>query len=264
MALKELDADPALRDDPSLKDINDVVTLAKTYRDTKAFVGSSLRPPGPNASEAEKQDFYAKLATHAPHLVPLKDGDAEAEKVLWGKLGRPADPKNYAFKVPDGVDLNLDMLREAAVAGGLTQKQFEQLAAKTVTNIQAGSAKHATDLATLKTEWATAYESKLRDAAAVATKLGQPETVVAAILAGKLSVSSLKGWDAVAVALGKEEGQGAGIPGNGSARGGMTREEATKQFQEIQRNQAYYSSSAPEHDQLVKEGLRLQGLLNPG
>jgi len=46
---------PELRDDPSLKDINDVATLAKTYKDTKAFVGSSIRPPGPDASPEAKK-----------------------------------------------------------------------------------------------------------------------------------------------------------------------------------------------------------------
>lgn len=262
MALKELDADPALRDDPSLKDIPDVVTLAKTYRDTKAHVGSSIRPPGPNASDAEKQEFYAKLTTHAPHLVPVKDGDPEAEKALWNKLGRPADRKGYDYKVPDGVELNMEALRDAAEAAGLTKGQFEKMAAKTVVLVQAGATKQAADIAGLKTEWATAYDTKLRDAAAVATKLGQPETVVAAILGGKLSVAALKSWDAVAQAVGKEEGQNGGIRTDG--RGGMTREEAQRQFNEIQRNEAYFKASHPQHDELVKRAAELMTLLNPG
>lgn len=263
MALKELDAVPELRDDPSLKDFNDVQALARGFKETKAYVGGALRPPGPNASDAEKADFYAKLQTHAPHLVPVKDGDAEAEKALWGKLGRPAKRDEYAYKPPDGVDLNIEGLRDAAEAAGLTKKQFEALAKRTVDGIVATSGKQREELTALRTEWATAYDTKLRNAAAVAAQMGESEAVVGAIIAGKLSVSALKRWDAIATAIGKEEPQNGGIP-PANQRGGMTRDEAERQFKEIQRNPGYFNVHAPEHEQLVKEGARLMGILNPG
>jgi hypothetical protein len=137
MPLKELDAVPELRDDPSLKDFNDVATLAKSYKETKAFVGSSIRPPGPDASPEARKEFYEKLVKHAPDLVPLRDGDAEAEKVVWGKLGRPSKREEYEFKTPDGVDINVEALRDAAEAAGMTKAQFTKLAEKAVAGAQA-------------------------------------------------------------------------------------------------------------------------------
>jgi hypothetical protein len=206
MPLKELDAVPELRDDPSLKDFNDVATLAKSHKETKAFVGSSIRPPGPDASPEARKEFYEKLVKHAPELVPLRDGDAEAEKVVWGKLGRPEKREDYAFKVPDGVDINLEGLRDAAEAGGLTKAQFTKLAEKAVLGAQAQALSTQKDREALRTEWGAAYETKLKNAAAVAQKMGQPEAVVGAIMAGKLSSGALKTWDAIAVA----------VPGEGS------------------------------------------------
>jgi hypothetical protein len=47
MPIKELPED--LQNDPALKDFNDLPSLAKSFKETKAFVGSSIRPPGPDA-----------------------------------------------------------------------------------------------------------------------------------------------------------------------------------------------------------------------
>lgn len=263
MPLKELDSTPELRDDPAIKDFNDLPSFVKSFKETKAFVGSSLRPPGPNASDADKADFYAKLATHAPHLVPVKDGDAEAEKALWSKLGRPAKRDDYAFKAPDGVDLNLEGLRDAAEAAGLTKKQFEAMASRTVQGMTAATAKQNEGITALKTEWATAYDTKLRNAAAVAAQMGENEVVVGAIIAGRMSPDALRRWDKIATAIGKEEGQNGGIP-RPDAKGGMTRDEAMRQFKEIQRQPGYFKESSPDHEQLVKDAIRLQTILNAG
>jgi hypothetical protein len=204
MPLKELDANPELRDDPSLKDFNDLPTLIKSYKEQRAFIGASIRPPGPDASPEARKEFYEKLVKHAPDLVPLREGDAEAEKVVWGKLGRPTKREEYAFKPPDGVDINLEALRDAAETAGLTKAQFTKLAEKTAVGAQRQALETQKDRDALRTEWGTAYETKLKNAAAVAQRMGQPEAVVGAIMAGKVPSAALKTWDAIASAVGKE------------------------------------------------------------
>jgi hypothetical protein len=179
MPLKELDAAPELRDDPSLKDFNDLPALAKSYKEQKAFIGNSIRPPGPDASPEARKEFYEKLQKHAPDLVPFRDGDAEAEKVVWGRLGRPDKREAYEFKVPDGVDINIEALRDAAEAGGMTKGQFTKLAEKAVAGAQQAALATSKDREALRTEWGAAYETKLKNAAAVAQRLGQSEAVVA-------------------------------------------------------------------------------------
>lgn len=264
MPIKELDATPELRDNPSLKDFNDLPTLAKSFIETKAFVGSSIRPPGPDASPEAKKEFYEKLQKHAPDLVPLREGDAEAEKLVWGKLGRPGKRDEYVFKAPDGVELDIEALRDAAEAGGLTKKQFEALATKTAAGAQARALATQKDRDALKTEWGTAYETKLKNAAALAQKAGLPEAVVGAIMAGKLNSSQLKTWDFLATAIGAEGSEMARQGRNGSGSETLTRAETEARFKEVQRHPAYMNASHPEHETYVQKGIELMKVLHPG
>lgn len=262
MPLKELDAVPELRDDPSLKDFNDVATLAKSHRETKAFVGSSIRPPGPDATPEARKEFYDKLTKHAPDLVPLREGDADAENLVWGKLGRPAKREEYAFKPPDGVDINIEALRTAAETAGLTKGQFAKWAEAVVKDVQAQALTTQKDREGLRTEWGAAYETKLKNAAAVAQKMGQPEAVVGAIMAGKLPSAALKTWDAIAVAV-PGEGHGPANQPGGGGQGVLTPAEAEARFREIQAHPAYFNRSHPEHEVMVSKGSALMKQLHP-
>lgn len=262
MPLKELDAVPELRDDPSLKDFNDLPTLAKSYRETKAFVGASIRPPGPDAAPEVKKEFYEKLQKHAPHLVPLDEKDEAAMNLVWGKLGRPTKPEEYVFQPPAGVNINLDALREVAVAVGATKAQFEKMAARVVAAAQNETVASQKSAEALRAEWGAAYETKLKAAAATAQKLGQPPEVVGNIMAGKLSATTLKTWDAIASAVGTE---GKGPMGQVGGGGGevLTPAEATARFREIQAHPAYFDKRHPEHDTYVEKGFALQKMLHP-
>lgn len=261
MALKELDSVPELRDDASLKDFSDVPALAKSYRETKAFVGSSIRPPGPDASPEVRKEFYEKLSKHAPDLVPIREGDAEAEKLVWNKLGRPDKREAYEFKAPDGVDINLEALRDAAVTAGLTKAQFTKLAEATAKGAQSQALQASKDRDALRAEWGAAYETKLKAAASVAQKMGQPEAVVGAIMAGKLPAGALKTWATIAAAV---PGEG-GVPGSNGSGGGnaLTPDEAEARFKEVQNHPAYFNRNHPEHDVYVRRGFELQKMLHP-
>jgi hypothetical protein len=259
MPLKELDATPELRDDPSLKDFNDLPSLAKSYKEQKAFVGSSIRPPGPDASPEARKEFYDKLVKHAPDLVPLREGDVEAENLVWGKLGRPQKPEEYEYKPPDGVELDIEGLRSAAVEAGLTKAQFKKLAGATAAGAQRLSGEQQKDRDALKVEWGNAYEQKLQGAAAAAKQFKQSDALVGAIMAGKVSSGALKTWDAIAKAVGGETklptGQGGG--------GALTPAEANARFIEVQNHPAYTNKNHPEHDAYVQKGLKLMEQLHP-
>lgn len=258
MALKELDSTPELRDDPSLKDFNDVTSLAKSLIETKKYVGSSIRPPGPDASPEAKADFYKKLQTHAPDLVPLKEGDAEAEKLVWGKLGRPADKAGYDFKPPDGVAIDLDALKERAVEGGWTKAQFQKAATREVADAQKRSDATKADRDALKTKWGNAYEAKLQNAAAAASKLNVPKEVVAVILKGEVPSASLEMWDSIGTAIGKESK----IPG-GAPQTPLTPVELDARFTEIQAHPAYFNKNHPEHEAYVRKAQEVAKQLAP-
>lgn len=260
MPLKELEKNPALMNDPSLATFDTVEKLAENYLTTKAYAGTALRPPGEGASEQERQDFYAKVQKHAPHLVPLKDGDPVAEKTLWSKLGRPEKPEEYAAVVPDGLDISVEQLRSAAFEAGMTKAQFGKWVAKAVTNAQARAAATLGEMQALRTEWGAAFDQKLQAAATAATKFGVDQETVAGILAGKVSPGAIRRWAAIGAAVPGERNQ---LDPPGGNPGALTREEAQRQFAEIQRNPAYFKAQDPDHDRLVARANVLMKMLHP-
>ena len=253
-----------LRADPALKDIKDVGALAKSFVDTKAFVGQSIRPPGPDAGAEAKKDFYAKLQKHAPDLVPLSD-DPEAQAALWGKLGRPSKPEEYEYKAPEGVELPLDNLRQVALAAGMTRKQFEKFAEKAAEGITKQQGEAKADQAALKTEWGQAYEQKLQGAAAVAAKLNVPDPIVQQIKAGNLNSAQLKLWDSISKAMGAGEGSEVAKQGVTPQPGKLTPAEASTQIDEIMArpDKAYWDRNHPLHKNLVKKVGELMAAANP-
>lgn len=261
MPLKELEKNLALMNDPSLATFDTVEKLAQNYLETKAYAGNALRPPGDGASEQERQDFYAKVQKHAPHLVPLKDGDAVAEKILWSKLGRPEKPEEYVAAVPEGLDISVDQLRSAAFEAGMTKVQFGKWVTKAVAGAQERAGRSAAELQALRTEWGAAYDQKIQAAAAAAAKFGVDQETVAGILAGKVSPVAIRRWAAIGAAVPGERNQL--DPASAGNPGALTRDEAERQFQEIQRNPAYTKNSDPDHDRLVARAKVLMKMLHP-
>src|ERR1017187_4974775 len=93
----------AERADPAIKDIADIPALVKVYKDTKSFVGTSIRPPGPDASPAARKEFLEKMQKHAPELASFGE-DPESQAALWKRLGVPEKPEGYEFKLPEGAE----------------------------------------------------------------------------------------------------------------------------------------------------------------
>ena len=116
-----------IKSDPTLKDVNDVLTLAKNLIHTKSFVGASLRPPGPDAKPEERAEFVTKLREKVPELVLIPDGDDEpakaAREIAWSRLGKPKETKDVTvfgeihsvFDV--GEDDNMDGISPDTEAG---------------------------------------------------------------------------------------------------------------------------------------------------
>lgn len=84
----------------------DVMTLAKSFIDTKKKLSSTMRTPSADATPEERAKFY----TH---------------------LGRPASPDAYELPdAPDAVRPVIEKLRAVAYEKGLTQEQFAALASQ--------------------------------------------------------------------------------------------------------------------------------------
>jgi hypothetical protein len=223
-------ADDQLRANPALKDFPDVQTLAKSFVETKALVGASLRLPGPDAGEDVKAAFRDRLKQALPDLVEVpKDPEAflKLEGELFERLGRPKEPKDYA--PPKDVQLSDDVLaalRAEAQAEGLTKKQFEARAKRWAEGATKATESEKAELAALKKDLGDAFDERTAAARAVAEKLGIPKDAAASMPARQLRV-----WAGVAKAIGGE-GNHVGEQRDGTG-GKLTPAEHAARAQEI-------------------------------
>ena len=154
-----------IKADPSLESFKDVSSLAKSFIATKSMVGAdTVKVPGKNATDAERNAFYAKL-------------------------GRPEKPEGYIlptegmpenFKADEG---RLASMREAAHRAGISDQQFAALARADATFLaeqmgqfeQGQTATREQNVNALKREWGKAFDQNLALAKRAVTFSGGDE-----------------------------------------------------------------------------------------
>ena len=119
-----------VKTNPTLIQYNSLEDALKGHIHTKSLVGSSIRIPGEEAGETDKQEFYDKLLNNAPNLM-LKPDFAEPDQTneFYRTIGKPEGADKYAM--PDGNTLDAGVeaeIREIAFNSNLTQAQFSTLA----------------------------------------------------------------------------------------------------------------------------------------
>jgi len=203
---------PDLQASPSLKDIPDVVTLAKNYEHTKTLVGNSIRLPSAEAGQADIEAVTQKLLENG-NLPLMRKPDFENPESLaeiHKALGRPEDVSGY--QAPEGADAELfGTLSETALSLGLTKGQYEGLASAMTQQQQAVMEKYEQDRAAgvsqLRGEWGPAYEQKITRATQVAEALGAPGSLVEALRQGSANAEAIRFMDTIATQLGQEGSQ---------------------------------------------------------
>ncbi len=234
-----------LKSAPALKDVPDVAALAKRFVDTQAFVGASLRPPGPDAKPEDRTAFVQKLQEKVPGVVLLDDGDDDAAKLarenVWARLGKPKEAKEYA--PPKDVELaeeHLEALRKEALDEGLTKGQFAARAKRLAEGLLVAAQARKDAAVAVKRELGQAFDERTAAAAAIAAKLGFPQALVADLKSGTVDLSTFKAFDAVAKGFGQAShvaDQGGGGGGNGK----LTPAEAIAQRDEIMARPEYFT-----------------------
>lgn len=254
------DALPAeLKDAPSLKDINDVPALAKSFVETKSMLGNSLRIPSAEAGAEARKEFLAKMQEKVPELVLVPSDPeklAEVEEQLWTKLGKPKEAKEYEPPKVEDVEFKpeeIEVLRTIASKRGYTKKQFGQLVKDVAAEKQAQAKSLYEQRAALKKEFGFAFEEKLAAFTAVAEKTGAPPNLLAAIKQGTIDTTTAKWLDGLVKSLGGEGGEVRQQGDGGSGK--LTPDEAKLQIQEILKNPDYLRKRNPETHEALKAKL---------
>lgn len=241
-----------LRGAPALKDVKDVAGLAKRFVDTQAMVGSSVRPPGPDAGPEDKKAFREKMLALDPDLAVVP---AEERPVK--------DAKGYKF---DGLPLdgvNVEQLAAEAVTLGLSQAQAKKFAERTAAAARAQQDQIAGVKAGLKAEFGTALDQALREADAAAEMAGAPQVVREAIKNGTADKDTVRMFRNLAKSLGAQPREVATQErGSGPA---ITPSEAESRINEIMKRPEFLEpgKNPDEHRRLVQEVARLEAFASP-
>lgn len=259
-----------LKTAPALKDVKDVASLAKAFIDTKALVGGSLRPPGPDAKPEDRLEFVQKLREKVPELVLIPEGDDEAAKLAretaWQRLGRPKEAKEYV--APKDVELpeqTLEALQKEALDEGLTKSQFAARAKRAAEALVTAAHARKEATAALKRDLGAAFDERTAAAASLAAKLGFPAETVADLKAGTVAPNVFHAFDKVAKGFGETREVG-GQGGNGGS-GKLTPAEAVAQRDEIMARPEYFSPKPNQfgvHRALVTKVQELNDLIAAG
>lgn len=259
-----------LHENPTLKEVKDIPTLAKVLVDTKAFVGSSIRIPGKDAGEEDKKAFREKLKTSVPDLVELPADPtkfAEVEGQIFERLGRPKDAKEYpglkdsGIEVPGEVKLEETELRAIGHRLGMTKKQYLAFAKGVVEERSKEAALKSEARAALKTKLGDAFDERLGAAAAAAKKLGASEAMVTALRTGNVPADQAELWIGVAKSIGTEGGEF--NKDRESGKGKMTPNEAKAQLSEIRNNPALMDRGHPDQKRLTEKLVELTRIAYP-
>lgn len=250
-----------LRDDDTLRDIPDVATLAKSYKDAQSYIGRSVRIPGEDAGAEDWQKFDEKLA-RVPGVVRLPaEGDAEGWNAYYAKMGRPEKATDYGI---EGGDFAGEFATEAHKMG-LSSTQAKSLAewwntkAGAVAEQQQAAMRSGEDA--LRKVWGNAYERNLNAAAVAAQHYGGADFVA--------ELGDLGSRPAVLKALAKI---GAGLAESGDAprdargRFAMSPGEAKERINDIMRNKqhSYHTPRAADHADAVAKMRDLFQVAYPG
>jgi hypothetical protein len=237
-----------LRNEPSLRTIPDVPSLAKSFVNGQRLIGAEKIPlPGKNATDEDWRSVYKRL-------------------------GLPDTPDHYEVKTNGKMpDSDLSALKSRAYEAGLNSKQVQAIASLYEDNLSQSqealqqSAQEA-DFAgeqLLRQEYGKAFDREIRRAQSAAKAVGIDLNMFDTL---KLSDGSLVGnnpdfirmFVKIADMIGEDTLEGA------TSETVMTPHEAKQQIAEMtSKGSAYWNKHDPKHDEAVKQVLYLREFVYP-
>jgi hypothetical protein len=191
-----------LRDNPTIKDIPDIDTLAKNLIDAQSYIGSTIRKPKADEGKEVIDEYIGKLLSDdvTKDVLMLKpnltgeDGDN-----FFRSIGKPADPDGYTIPEFEGIDVRADFLSNAkkeAFELNLTDTQFNSYVDKRVKESVDGQKtakeQHDLDIAGLRDELGSSFDSDINLAIDFAVKSGVPEPLKSILTSGQADSKTLK------------------------------------------------------------------------
>jgi hypothetical protein len=245
------------------KDVPDLPTLAKVAKDLKAFQGTAIRPPGPEADAAAHKEFADRLSKATKGIVYLPDDEklrGEVEPAIWERLGRPKEAKDYQADGVELADEQLDALRKEAVETGLTKAQFAKVAARVAAATKAAAAAASDQQKALREAFGADYDARMKEAGIIAEKTGAPASVRAAFAKGTIDKDTATYFLNLGKQLGVDTREMANQRSNGPT--GVSKREAELRLSEILKNPDFFRPG-PAQEALQAKAIEYQAIIHP-
>jgi hypothetical protein len=162
--------DEQYRGHDSLNEFNDVSGLAKSYVETKAMVGNSIRVPSKDAGPEAYQEYLNKIINNDPTLMVKPDfAEKDQSREFYRTLGLPEEFSKY--ENPEGMELPEDVegeMRQLLYEANLTNAQYQKIMAafsdRQAQTVEMNTELHNSDMSQLKGKWGQAMDDRTKAA----------------------------------------------------------------------------------------------------
>jgi hypothetical protein len=266
-----LDSIPeGMREAPFIKGADSLEVALGNIENAAQYMGNSIRIPGEEAGDEDRQAFITKVMEKAPQLMLKPDLNDETQAADFYKmLGRPETAEDYKYDPGEGNDVpeNIKAFAEIAFNNGLNQAQFQKM----VSSIMEGEAAQMeqtdeaqiADLRNLHAEWGMKFDENVRIIGNFLKLTDGPEVLQDMLKEGQMSTSEMK-WLHNIASQTKSAVELAQQPAGTVTV--LTPDMAQASIQEMLNNQKhpYWNPADPGHKKAVERMVELQQMANPG
>lgn len=252
-------------DNPAFADFNSLESLAKAYDNTKRMVGNSIRIPGEDAGDEDRQAFYDRLLQADVGLTRIPDSDdAEGMQALYARLGRPEEASGYTEI--EGIEgERFGLITKLAHEHGISDSQLQSVLGGVMQAdkeaFEISESERRVGVQQLKGEWGDAYTEKHARLKNLAKITKAPPALIEQIESGEVGADTLRWLDSLAESMG---GEGTQLSDDLGGVTENTRDELQAQFDEITRRLLDSSNplSTTEYERLNKKRLGIMERLH--
>lgn len=236
--LKGFDIDPTLAGDPSLKAVNDIPNLVKSFVNAQKMIG------------ADKV------------VLPKADASAQEWSNFWAKVGKPESVDKYELSVDEKLAPKefVEAFKQEAFKHNILPKQAQEIInwmakyeadqdAKYINDIKAKQEEAVTNL---KKEWGDAFGAKINSAKVAIMEYGGDELMSYLKSTGLSNDPQLvKLFSKIGEGLIKEDP----IKGQPKSSFGLTKEDAQERINKVMSDftDAYHNPTHADHHRRVDE-----------
>ena len=247
-------------DAPYFKDAESPEQALQSIQDAAAWMGNSLRIPGPDASDEQKAEFMAKAVDRIPGLMPVPDPDNVGD-VVYAKIGKPDTPEAYKAPEVEGFEVSPDQLgdlKSYAHENNMTQAQFDALYTRQANLTKAEQENMIKTLQEEQTiianEWGSAKDERLQEITNfLSNDENTPPELVDAVKGGKVTAAYAR-WLHGLVSRVAEPGE---LQGQESGESTLVPSEAKAQLEDLTARLVKMHPADPNYDHLVGKRVEL-------